>query len=224
MALLIGMLHLRIGNGCLAHGAPVDDPGTFVDIAFLIEFEKYFLHRAGTALVHGEPFSFPVRGRTHFLQLIDNLSAVLLFPGPGVFQEFFSADFILVDSLFFQFFNDLYLCGNGGVIRSRLPERLISLHPFETDQDILHGIVQRMAHMQLTRYVWRGHHNGKGFLVRVYFGMEISFVHPVLINPVLHFFRVINLGKFFFHIASYCHSSPGVSRKKSPLHICAKGD
>ena len=100
-SVLVLMFYLCVGNGSLAYRTPVDDPGSFIDIAFLIKTDKDFLYCFGTALVHGKTFSVPVSRSTQLLQLIDDLSTIFFFPGPGIFQEFFPADLIFIDSLFF---------------------------------------------------------------------------------------------------------------------------
>ena len=56
-----------------------------------------------------------------------------------------------------------------------------------------------MAHVKLSGYVRRRHHNGKRFFVRVYSGMEISFVQPFLIQSVLESLRIVGLCEFFAH-------------------------
>jgi hypothetical protein len=68
-------------------------------IAFLIQLQEDFLDRTAAALVHREAFAVPVSRRTDAVKLIDDLPAVLFPPVPAVFQEFVTADFLLVDSL-----------------------------------------------------------------------------------------------------------------------------
>ena len=84
-SVLILMLYLCIGNRSLAYRTPVDDPGAFVDIAFFIKLDKHFLNCLGAALVHGKAFSFPVCRCAELFQLVDDLSAVLFLPCPGMF-------------------------------------------------------------------------------------------------------------------------------------------
>ena len=67
------------------------------------------------------------------------------------------------------------------MVRSRLPQSLIALHSLITDQDILHGVIQRMAHMKLSGNVWRRHHDGKWFLVRVWLSMKILLRKPFVV-------------------------------------------
>ena len=84
-SVLILMFYLRVRDRGLAYRTPVDDTGSFVDISFVVQTDKYFLHRFGTSFVHRETLSFPVRRCAQFFQLVNNLSAVLFFPCPGMF-------------------------------------------------------------------------------------------------------------------------------------------
>ena len=67
-----------------------------------------------------------------------------------------------------------------GMVCARLPQRLIALHSLVTDQDILHGIVQRMSHVQLAGDVRRRHHDGKRLLAPVYLRMKILLIQPLV--------------------------------------------
>ena len=84
-SVLVLMYNLCIRNRGLAYRTPVDDPGAFVDIAFLIKADKYFLNSLGAALIHGKALTLPVCRCSQLFQLIDDLSAVLLFPCPRMF-------------------------------------------------------------------------------------------------------------------------------------------
>ena len=86
------------------------------------------------------------------------------------------------------------------MIRSRLPQRIVALHSLIADQNILHGIIQRMSHMQLSRDIWRRDHNGKGCLCAIHLGVEILFVHPLLVQSVLDPLGIIRFRKFSAHI------------------------
>ena len=89
------------------------------------------------------------------------------------------------------------------MIRARLPEGIVALHALEPDQDVLHGIVQGVAHVELPCDVRRGNHDGEGFPVVVHLRAEILPVQPFLIQPVLQPSGVVGLCQFrgmpFFH-------------------------
>ena len=107
---------------------------------------------------------------------------------------------MLVDALFLQLLDDLDLGRDAGVVRSRLPEGVVALHPLKTDQDVLHGVVQRMPHVKLPRDVRRGHHNGEGLSAPVHLCMKIFFVQPFLIQSLLNAMRIIGFCQFFAHV------------------------
>ena len=208
-AVLLLMLNLSVGNGGLADRTPVDDAGAFVDVAFLVQLYKYLKHCIGAALVHGKTFSVPVSGGAQLVQLLDDAGAVLLLPVPACFQEFVTAQIMLVHALFSQLVNDLNLRCDGCMVRTRLPQSLVALHSLITGQDILHGIVQCMAHMQLTGNVWRRHNNGERLLAlspsTLSVCMEILVVQPFLIQLFLNGRRIVILFQFFHdHFLSLC--------------------
>ena len=196
---LVHMLHFRIGQRRLALRTPVDNPASFIDPAFFIQTDKHFLHCFGAALVHRKTLPFPVRGGSQLPELLHDPASVLVLPLPAVFQEFFSSDLVLVDPLLFQHVGNLDLCGDCRMIGSWLPESLVSLHPFEADQNILHGIVQRVAHVQLPCNIWRRHNNTEWFFIRIHLCVEIPVIHPFLIEPVLQPFWIIGFCQFLTH-------------------------
>ena len=202
MALLLHMLYLCVGDGGLANRAPVDDAVALVNVALVVELYKHFLHGLGTALVHGKALSLPVGGGTHLLQLVDDASAILLFPVPGPLQEFLPAQVLLVNAFLLQLFDDLDLGGDGGVIRSRLPEGVVSLHPLIADQNILHGVVQRVSHVELPGNVGGRHHNGKGLFTAVHFRVKIPVILPFFVQAVFDACGVVGFSKFFAHACS----------------------
>src|SRR5699024_3998692 len=107
------------------------------------------------------------------------------------------------------------------MVCSRLPQGFITLHPFKTDQDILHGLVQGMSHVKLASYIWRGHDNGKRFFIFVYFCVEIFVIQPFLINAVFQTFWVISFCKLFAHSLLLLVMS-GILYPKTFLGICIK--
>ena len=142
--------------------------------------------------------------RAQLAELAGNPAAVFLLPFPCAFQEFLPSQIVLVNAFFLQLFDDFYFRCNAGVIRSRLPECIIALHTLKTYQDILHGIVQGVSHMELSRNIRRGHHNGEGLFAPIHLGMKIFLFHPFLIQPVLNSMRIICFCKFFTHSAPFC--------------------
>ena len=46
-----------------------------------------------------------------------------------------------------------------GMVRARNPQRIKPAQTFITHQNVLHGVVHGMSHVQLTSYIWRWHHD-----------------------------------------------------------------
>ena len=198
-ALLVHMLHLGVRDRGPADRAPVDDPGSLVDVALLIKTLKHLENRVGAALVHGEALAVPVSRGAELPKLLHDAAAVLLAPLPAVFQELFAADLSLVDAHLLQVLGYLDLRRDRGVVRARLPESLIALHSLPADQDVLHRVVECVAHVKLAGDVWRRHDDRERFLVRVHFRMEIPALHPLLVQPVLKSLRIVGLFEFLSH-------------------------
>ena len=98
---------------------------------------------------------------------------------------------MLVNALLFQLIDNLNLRCDRRMVGTRLPQCLIALHSLVTDQDILHGVIQRMSHMKLSRNIWRRHHNRKRFLIFIYFCVKIFLFLPFLIQTCLYVSRII---------------------------------
>ena len=233
MAGLFFVYNLCIGDGGVAHRAPVYNSAAFINPAFFMHFTEHFRNRLIAALIHGEAFSVPVAGGPQLAELAGNPAAVFLLPFPCAFQEFLPSQIVLVNAFFLQLFDDFYFRCNAGVIRSRLPECIIALHTLKTYQYILHGIIQGVSHMELSRNIRRGHHNGEGLFAPIHLRMKIFLLHPFLIQPVLYSMRIICFCKFFTHSAPFCvqaaFQSEFFKAQKSPLPIikrqraCSRG-
>ena len=107
------------------------------------------------------------------MKLIHDPGPIFILPLPALLQESIPSQISFVNTFFFQLVYDLDLGGNGCMVRSGLPQRLISLHSLITDQYILHGVIQGMSHMKLACDIGRGHNNGKGLFAAVHLCMEI---------------------------------------------------
>ena len=77
------------------------------------------------------------------------------------------------------------------------PQGCVALHPLEADEDVLHGLIQGMAHVQLAGDVRRRHHDGVGLLAAVHFGVEVTALLPEVVDSVLDLGRIILFGQFF---------------------------
>ena len=197
---LIHVLHLRVGEGGGAVGAPVDDAAALVDEALVIELAEGLPDGLGAALIHGEAGAVPVAGDAQLLLLLHDAAAVLLLPLPHPLQELLPAQVIaglaLVDP---QVLFHLDLGGDAGVVGAGQPQGGIALHPLEPSEDVLQRGVQGVAHVELARHVGGRHHDGKRLLLGIRIAVEAVVVLPHLVDAGLHLLGFIHLRQFFVH-------------------------
>ena len=101
---------------------------------------------------------------------------------------------MLVDAFFLQLLDDLDLGSNTCMVGAGLPQCVVTLHSLITDQDILHGVVQCMPHVELSCDIWGRDHDSEGSLTVIYLRMKILFVKPLLIQSVFYAVWVIGFG------------------------------
>ena len=182
----IVMFYFCVRDRCLAFRAPVDDLFTTVDITFFIQSYECFQNSIGAAFVHCKTNTIPVTGAAQFAQLIQDDTAVFFFPCPCSFQEAFTAYVVLCQAFGSHFLNNLQFCGNGCMVDTGYPQCIVASHSLPSDQDILHCVIQGMAHVQLTCDVRRGHYDTKRFFGFVNFCMEIFLFHPCVVKSFLY--------------------------------------
>ena len=196
---LLLVFDLGIGDGGDAVGAPVNHPVSTVDIALLVQADKNFLNGIRAALVHGETLPLPVAGGTQLLQLLNNTVAIGILPLPGPLQEAFTAQHILGQAFFCHSFNNLGLSGDGSVVSAGQPQGGVALHPLGTDQNILHGVVHCVAHVELAGDIGGRHNDGVGLLVFVPLCVEVAVVLPHSVDGRFDLRRVVDLRQFSCH-------------------------
>ena len=79
------------------------------------------------------------------------------------------------------------------------PQGLIALHPPPADEDVLQGVIQRVAHMQLAGDIGGRDDDGIGWLFAFGIGVEVVFLQPERIGAVLDLLGVIDLFQLFCH-------------------------
>ena len=208
VAVLFLVFNLGIRDRCLTYRTPVDDAGALVDPALVIHLKEDILNCIRAAFVHGETLSLPVCRRSNLLQLLDDASAVLCSPFPALLEEAFTAEFRLIDALFLQCLCNLNFGCDGSMVCTRLPEYVITFHSLITGENVLHGVIQCMSHMKLSCDIRRRHHDGEGFLLRIYFCMEVSLFFPIRVDAIFNLGRIIGLCKFFCHDKSFLLFGP----------------
>ena len=83
---------------------------------------------------------------------------------------------MFVDAFFLQLLDDLDLGSNTCMVGAGLPQCVVTLHSLITDQNILHGVVQCMPHVELSCDIWGRDHDSEGSLTVIYLRMKILFV------------------------------------------------
>ena len=207
MAVLLLVLDLGVRDGGLADRAPVDDAAALVDPALFVHLAENFRDGLIAALVHGEALAVPVTGGAQLFELVHDPAAVFLSPVPALLEEALTAQIRLLNSLRAQRINDLDLGRNTGMVCPGLPEGVISLHPLIADQDILEGVVQGVAHVELAGDVGRRDHDGEGGPGMIHLGVKVFFFFPVFVDPVLDSLRIVGLCKFSAHFILLTPSS-----------------
>ena len=133
----------------MSFGIPVDQALVFVDEAGAIKLDENLRHRARKAFVHGEALARPVAGCAEPLELADDGAAGFRLPFPDPLDERLAAEFAAAGLLaLHQLALDHGLRGDAGVIGARLPQHVLAAHALEPAEDVLQGVVERMAHMQ----------------------------------------------------------------------------
>lgn len=100
-------INLSVRQRCFTYRTPVNDSGAFINISFFIQSDKYFLYRFGTSFIHCKTLSVPVTGYAKLFELSFNRSSIFFLPLPGSLQEFFSSQFLLINSFLFQLIRNL---------------------------------------------------------------------------------------------------------------------
>ena len=109
--------------------------------------------------------------------------AVLLLPLPDLLDELLPAKLVAGDLFLGQFSLHDVLRGDAGMVGAGYPKRGIILHPFPAGQDVLDGVVERVAHVQDAGHVGRGTHDGERAVEGVQVRLEIPLLLPLLVEP-----------------------------------------
>ena len=178
----------RQGGQCLR--VPVHHAQASVDVAFSIQVDKDLDYTFRAFLVHGEGRAVPVARCTQSPQLLQDDSAVLVGPVPGMFQKLVAREVALLDAFGSQFLHHLGLGGNRSVVGAGHPQGILPLHACAAHEDVLNGVVEHVPHVKHACHVGRGNHDGVG-LSSVGFRTEQAVVKPILVPFSLHFARVV---------------------------------
>ena len=181
---------------------PVDYAVATVNQSFLVVTHECVENRRRAVFVHCKGFFRPVAGSAETFELFDYSSAVLFFPRPCAFEEPVSAYVGFGESFFLlHLLDDFDLGRNGRVVGAGKPKRFITRHSFETDNNILNGLVERVSHMKLSRDVGRRHHNGERFFFVVGVSLEELTLLPEVVNPLFEL-GIVSFVHLFHNLVS----------------------
>ena len=121
---------------------------------------------------------------------------MLLLPFPGIFQELLTGKVLLGYSHILELGHHLAFRGDGRVVRSRHPARILAVHAGVADEDVVQGVVEHVPHMEDSGHVRRRYDYGVWFPF-VRFRMEALVFQPPGIPLVFHFRRIVFCGEFF---------------------------
>mgnify|MGYP003294974937 CR=1 FL=1 len=146
------------------------------------------------------PYRQLVSKHAQLLQLLDDAVAIGALPLPGTLQEAVTAQHLLGQALLGHCLDDLGLGGDGGVVGAGEPQSAVALHPLGADQDVLHGVVHGVAHVELTGDIGGRHDDGIGLLVLVTLGVEVAVALPHFVDGRLDLTGVVDLRQFSCHV------------------------
>lgn len=128
-------------------------------------------------------------------QLPGDVTAIFFFPGPGLLQKRFSANFLAGSAFPFQHLFNLELGGNARVIHTRHPQGGFALHPGAANHQVFQRHKHDVAHMEFTRHVRRRDRNSKRFsVVGSGFWLEPARFFPPCVQSFFCTLKIIGFG------------------------------
>ncbi len=185
-ALGLFVLHFEIRERGLAARAPVDDVIALVDESFFVEAHEGFAHGAREARIEREAFARPVATDAGALHLLDDASAIFLFPLPHAGLESITAEVALGQAFCGELPLDHDLRGDSCMIGAGQPQGVDglsigrSLHAAPADLGVDNGMLEHVPHVQRAGDVRRRNRERKiGFA-----GMRLGAIGVVLHPPL----------------------------------------
>ncbi len=196
LAVVVCVLHLDVGQRGETARAPVDDPLGAVDQPVVVQPLEHRADSPGQSLVHGEPLAGPVDRVAEPAHLAEDLPPELGLPLPHPLHERVPAEVVAGQALLGELAFDDVLGGDAGVVHAGQPQGVEALHPAPADEDVLDGVVERVAHVQGAGDVRRRDDEGVGRGVGLAAGGEVAALDPPLVEGALHLGRNERLRKF----------------------------
>jgi hypothetical protein len=102
------------------------------------------------------------------------------------------------------------------MVRARHPETVTALHPLETYEDVLEGVVQGVSHVEGTGDIRRRDDNRKGFFRGAHLSPKVPLLQPKAIPLLFYPLRIIDFLPLLGHDDSLSSSSTPFSTDRSP--------
>ena len=191
LALIIRVHNLDIGDRSLQGWRPVHQAVRAIDQPLIEQRFEDGLHRPGQSLIQGETLARPIHGITDGSHLILDDAAVAFLPLPHALNELLAG--VIKAALAFSLFQAGFHLGLGGdtrVISTGQPQHLEALHALTARHVVHQGVVQGVAHVQLTGDVRRRQHDTERWLRAGSIRREVSLVYPALVEVLFYLCRV----------------------------------
>ncbi len=157
----------EVGNRGLEFRVPVDQALGFVDQPFAAQLHEHLGDRLRQAFVEREALAAPVARGAEALELGDDGAARLGLPLPDPREKRFPSQGPTVGLLaLHQLALDHHLRGDPRVVGAGLPEHVLAVHAVVATEDVLQGVVERVAHVQGAGDVGRRNDDAKGLGAR----------------------------------------------------------
>ena len=183
LTLVVGVDDLDVGDGGAQHRGPVDQALRAVDQAAVEELLEDGLDSLGQAVVEGEALALPVDRVADGAHLVLDDAAELVLPLPDALDELLAAVVETVLALgLLEHGLDLGLGRDAGVVGARQPQDLVALHALTAGHGVHEGVVECVTHVQLAGDVRRREHDGERLPVARRVRVEVTGVHPALVE------------------------------------------
>ena len=211
-ALSILMLNFIISQSRATARTPVYKILAFIHKSAFIQCNKNITNSFRKSFIISKTLTAPVNRVSKFFLLFNDNVVVLVSNFPGSLSKSLASKVIAVFALFFKLLFNNILSGNSGMVGSRNPKSIITLHSMITNNNVLQGIIKTVSHMQNTCNVRRRNYDSIFYIGsflrmnrRIFIAcrFKTAFFNPFIINSVFKIFWIISFFKFnSFHFSS----------------------
>ena len=190
------VVHLVVGDGGLKVRVPVHQPQAAANQAVGEHAIEGGADGPRASFVQREAGAGPVARASDAFELFEDKVAATFAPGPDAFDEAVAADVVAGFALLLEHppLNHR-LGGDAGVVGAGQPEGLAALHAAPADEDVLKGVVQRVAQVKPVGHVRRRDDDSVRLARGVRARPEVAALLPRPVDAFLDGGGVVCLGK-----------------------------